>query len=88
MLYGKDSKKFYTYYLSLFICHGILFENFSIRGDEEKLTSDVVIPAVKELERIFGVKPLIVPLLPIEDENDPYWSYYPEILKNKIKIKS
>ncbi|EKE19467.1 MAG: hypothetical protein ACD_9C00004G0003 [uncultured bacterium] len=82
---GKKSEKFYLQYLALFVCHGILFENFLISGNEKKLTEETVIPAVRELERIFGLKPLIVPLLPIEDESDPYWAYYPEKLKKSVK---
>jgi hypothetical protein len=84
---GKDAKSFYVYYLALFICHGILFENFFAKGNEESFTRKIVIANVKKLENMFGVKPLIVPLTPIDDEEDLYWYCYPGNLLKEIKIR-
>lgn len=74
----KISKKYYDYYLALFLTHGILFENFLRDGGETDFTFKMVIPSFKKLEKIFGVKPLIVPLVPLEDENCLYWWCYPK----------
>lgn len=75
---GKTASTFYARYLSFFICHGILFENFILQYEEEAFTREVVLPAILQLESLLGVKPLIVPLCPFANESDPYWKYYPE----------
>ncbi len=75
---GNKASTFYARYLSFFICHGVLFENFILQYEEEVFTREVVIPAIVQLETLLGVKPLIVPLCPFANENDPYWKYYPE----------
>jgi uncharacterized protein len=82
---GSISSSFYSNYLAFFIRNGVLFENFLMDGTEAELTKNVVIPAIKKLENMFGVRPLIVPLLPLEDASDPYWCYYPADLEKKVK---
>jgi len=78
---------YYLYYLSLFVCHGVLFENFLI-GDkqEQNFIEKKFLPSFKEVERIFGVKPLIYPLLPFENEKNSSWLSYPESLRKKVNI--
>lgn len=78
---GLKSDIFYTHYLSLFVCHGVLFENFLNSGKEKEFTVKIVLPSLKRIENIFGIKPLIVPLDPIEDEANLYWYYYPQKIK-------
>ena len=79
------SKYYYLYYLSLFVCNGVLFENFLV-GDKEEMgfIKDKFLPSFKEVERIFGVKPLIYPLLPLESERNPHWPSYPESIKKRV----
>ena len=71
----------YLHYLALFICDGILFENFlSDDREERRFVRERVMPCfIKNLET-FGVKPLIVPLLPRESENDEHWRAHPGAL--------
>jgi uncharacterized protein len=84
---------FYHRYLAVFLCGGILFENYPSSKKDAEFTLDVVIPCCKMLEKEFGIKPLIVPLEPIEDEISLYWWSYPKSLEkfaaddNKIKTK-
>jgi hypothetical protein len=70
----------YQYYenlFALFICHGILFENFHAKGKEKDFTDNVIIKNYKHIMEVFGLKPLIVPLVPIEDEMHlDYWNGY------------
>jgi len=75
----KLSKYYYLYYLSLFICHGILFENFLI-GDKQELSfiEEKFLPSFREVKKIFGVKPLIYPPLPFKNEKSLFWLSYPE----------
>lgn len=66
--WGGRAAEYYTALLSLFVAHAVLFEDY--HGGEsgellEGFTGRVFEPAVEEVERLFGVKPIIVPL--------PWW---------------
>ncbi len=75
---------YYLYFLSLFICHGVLFDNYLLDDKEEAdFFMKKVEPSFKKAEEIFGVRPLIYPLLPIEFEKDVSWYSYPEHLLEK-----
>lgn len=76
------AKRYYYYFLACFICHGILFDNFLNSGQETNFTKTVVMPAFETLEKIFGVKPLIVKLFLPENENDDYWTWYPGTMES------
>jgi hypothetical protein len=82
---GPNPAVYYHYFLSWFIAHGILFENFLTEGDEGRFTRDIVWPAFEKVTRHFGLKPLIVRLLPEESENDPYWCWYPGELEAEVR---
>ena len=77
---------FYLRYLALFICDGILFENFIFDDPEERrFTEERVMPSFEKAFEIFGVKPLIVSLAPLAIEAEERWHhhaghlYYPAI---------
>lgn len=73
----NNPDQYYENFLSLFVCHGILFENFHAKGKEEDFTRSIIIKNYKKIEEIFGCKPLIVPLVPIKDEECLYhWNSY------------
>lgn len=80
----KLSKYYYLHYLALFLVHGILFENFITNEEEKDFTLKKIIPSFYKLEKIFGIKPLVVPLAPIEDENEVYWWCYPYSVKKVV----
>lgn len=86
----ESSDFYYLYYLSLFVCHGVLFENFLVGDKQERsFINEKFLPSFREVERLFGVKPLIYPLLPFEEENNPYpfWCSYPEDMEMRIGVK-
>jgi hypothetical protein len=74
----KDNpKQYYENFLALFLSHGVLFENFHEKGKEESFTSNIIIENFNKIKDQFGYKPLIVPLVPIEDEKCLYyWNSY------------
>ena len=72
---GKKTSLFYPYYLAMFICHGVLFENFLV--DDKQLIDELFLPALDIVYREFGLYPLVVPLSPIESEYDLHWRQYP-----------
>lgn len=80
--HGMVSEKYYKYFLSLFICHGVLFENYLMEGEYGKLTQDVFFPNYSEVKRIFGVRPLIVRLVDPGVEDDLHWRYYPRVVSD------
>jgi len=82
--HGKKAYEYYKYFLALFICHGILFENFITNREEERFAKTVVMPAYREVMSIFGLKPLIVQLLPPETAGDDYWRSYPAELLEEV----
>jgi len=41
-------------------------------------------PAFEQIERHFGLKPLIVPIAPLDEATDIYWWCYPEGLEKEI----
>lgn len=83
---GEKAKEYYKYFLSLFLCHGILFENFiTNEKEEERFSRIVVMPAYREVVNRFEVKPLIVQLLPPDKAADNYWRSYPEELMGEVE---
>jgi len=78
---------YYLYYLGLFVCHGILFENILASDHEKEFSEKKIIPSFNKLKDIFGIKPLIVPIAPIKIENDFYWWCYPKDIKKIIEEK-
>lgn len=74
---GVVAKKYYKKYLALFLVHGILFENFLLDDDEIEFTKNVFVPAFETIEKIFGMKPLIVALNPTDIEGSDFWNSYP-----------
>lgn len=73
--YGGGASDHYLKMLAHFICHGVLFESFVTDASEAAFERDVVLPAIEHIRERFGVKPLIVPLIP--DTGDRYWWCYP-----------
>lgn len=73
---------FYSYFLPRFICHGILFENFTADKEEQLFVENVVIPTFTQAVKYFGLKPLVVPLLP--DPSDIFWRCYQYEFKKAV----
>ena len=79
----KEGNFYYTFFLFIFIRNGVLFENFLFDDKDESLfLKNKVLPSFDFVKNTFGIKPLIFPLLPIENEKDPSWLYYPHDLKD------
>lgn len=66
--WGGRAENYYTAYLSLFVAHGVLFEDYhgGESGDAlDSFTARVFEPAAARVEQLFGVNPLVVAL--------PWW---------------
>ncbi len=74
---GEDINEKYFQFLTLFVKNGILFENFLLKDSKEiEFTKNIVLPAFKRVCNLFEMKPLIVRLLPKDNEEDIRWCYY------------
>lgn len=80
------SSWYYVVYLSMFVCHGILTENFIDNRGEGEFVREKMLTSFAAVEDLFGVRPLIVPTVPLNLEENDFWWYYPESLKNKIEF--
>lgn len=81
---GGVPELFWPRLMALFVCYGILFENFHATGYEAEFTREIIRPAIQETEDRFGLKPLIVPLVPIAKEKEAYWSWYPDYFEEEV----
>ncbi len=73
----------YKHMLALLCVHGIMFESYP--PEESTLVQNILEPAFLEVERIIGVKPLIVELIGNELEKVRNWNGYPSVLYPVIK---
>ncbi len=84
----REDDGYYCKYLALFLCHGVLFDNYLLANDaEHKFFMEKILPSFEFLEKKFGVKPLIFPVLPIKEENDFFYLFYKSEIKNIIREK-
>ncbi len=83
---GSDASGYYENFLLLFMCHGVLFENFLFDESEGEFTRNVFIPAFEKVSILIGVKPLIVPIPPMDYQEDTHWVSYDPMIKNYIQI--
>ena len=75
----RNIQAYYFNYFSLFIAHGILFENFLVGDKQEgKFLQEKFFPSIAKIKEVYGVKPLIYPLLPQEFERQESWLFYPK----------
>lgn len=81
---GKVPANYYKKFLALFICHGILFENFLTDAKEIDFTRQIVLPAFAEVWKEFGLKPLVVALEPTHIEEDVFWYSHPHEMKAQV----
>ncbi len=83
---GEHATDYYQNFMLLFICHGILFENFLTTKDSEgEFTKNILLPAFEKAYNLTGVKPLIVPIPPMDNEDDVHWISYDSKIKPLLK---
>ncbi len=80
----STARAHYEGVLPLFIRDAILFENYLTVDYEKTFVKDTVLPAFAEVTNRLGVRPLIVRLLPKDNENDLRWDAYPEEVEQFI----
>ena len=78
---GACASEYYKYFLGLFLCHGVLFEDFVTNRVEKEFFECVIFPAFNFLEKEFGLRPLIVNLRPEDFQDFKFWWGYKEEIK-------
>ena len=81
---GKNPKLFYKKFLAFFICFGVLFEDYLENKNEKKFTKEIVLPSFKNINDKLGVKPLIVRMFPLENDNTLFARFYSESIRDFI----
>lgn len=88
--HGESADKYYELFLSLFVQHAILFEDFMLNEKELSFTKDIFLPAFISVEKKTGKKPLIVSLEPTQIEDARFWLCHPfdnlEIVDKKLEL--
>jgi len=81
---GSGARDYYKAFLSLFLKHGILLENFLLDGTEAQFIKEIIVPTLLEIERETGLRPLIMALEPTEIESSKFWLSHP--IKHKPSV--
>lgn len=83
-----DISQHYKDFLAFFICHGVLFEDYLLADKEEAIFfREVLRPAFKHVEKVFGLKPLITQLVPTTPESGKFWISYPKDVLDIVEQK-
>lgn len=75
---GSTAQKYYDPLMALLIRDCIMFENYEETRHLQPFMHDVVVPAFEKIQSRFGLRPLIVRLLPQHEEQRLYWNSYPK----------
>jgi hypothetical protein len=70
----------YLAIMALALRNAVLFENFLTSESEYEFTNSIVVPSFLEIERHFGVRPLVVFISPRQKEQDRLWWCYPKAI--------
>jgi hypothetical protein len=81
---GKKAEAYYAQLLAFFVRDGILFENFMPLRSESAFTKSIIVPAFEKIKNQYGVNPLIVRLLPENEEMRQFWDSYPKKIKKHL----
>jgi hypothetical protein len=81
----RNLNDMYKYFLSFFMCHAVLLESYDV-NEEKSFIEKFVLPQFNFLSKKFGVKPLIVRLLPNKTGHDRIWCCHPESVKKLLTM--
>lgn len=85
----RDPLALYKRFLALFLVHGVYFEDYSMKDqDEVSFYEGVVLPAFNFVTEFFGVTPLIARLVPDKGESEVFWNSYPNSILEAIPSRT
>jgi hypothetical protein len=74
---GANPQEQYPEVFRAAVADGIIFEDFLVDETECQFTREVVLPAFDEVTERFGLRPLIVRIASVGQEESPDWLWYP-----------
>jgi hypothetical protein len=78
--------EYYFYFLLIFIKNAVLFDNYLISEPHESgFVEKKIIPSINRIKEVFGLKPLIYPLVPFKTENSTKWLSYEQKIENLVE---
>ncbi len=82
----KMGTDYYFLFLLMFMSHAVLFDNYVLSDPSEAdFVEHKVLPSIRKIQEEFGLKPLIFPLVPIENEMDMRWLSYEAQVQEEVK---
>ncbi len=81
---GRKAVDYYEHLLTLFVRDGILFENYFTTKSEGPFVTESVLPAFKRIQQTYGYSPLIVRLLPSNEELRLFWDAYTKKVRSAL----
>lgn len=76
----------YKHFLALFVTHGVLFEDYVMEDKHEaRFVENILRPACCFIEQRFGLRPIIVPLVPKTFESNRFWISYPDEVSDIVQ---
>lgn len=81
---GGSAHAYYEQFLTLFVRDAILFEFVLPTNSEEEFARTVINPAFEGIEKTYGLRPLIVELVPKSKATRIYWDSYPKEVEQYI----
>jgi len=83
-----DLLEHYKKMLALFLVHGVMFEYYPLEDKNELyFVEHILAPAFTFIENTFGIKPLIVTLVPSIAQSEKNWDAYPSVFYQLVKKK-
>lgn len=83
--HGGNARAYYESFLKVFIKDSILFEMFEPTEAVKQFLDDVIVPGYAKVRDEYGVKPLVVRLLPPSEQLRAFWDSYPKKLDTILK---
>lgn len=83
------AEQYYLYFFSLFILNGVLMENYLFDDPEENaFIHEKILPSFLAVYELFGVKPLVLRLLPERSAKNRWWMSYNSGLEKRLSGES
>ncbi len=77
---------YYFFFLLIFMKNAVLFDNYTLSDSQESsFVESKILPSIQKIQDIFGLKPLIFPLVPIKIETDMRWLSYSGQVQEEVE---
>ncbi|MEK7462310.1 MAG: hypothetical protein AAB618_01940 [Patescibacteria group bacterium] len=78
--YEDNASRYYEALMTLFLRDAVLCENFVTSSTEEDFFTKVARPSFKKVCETYGLDPLVIRIIPKEEEKRIYWDCYPNAI--------